>query len=56
MKRTFHVIIQRDEDGVYVGKVPQLPGCLSQGDTVDDLMKHMKEAIELYLEVTRVSA
>ena len=51
MKKTFHVIIEQDEDGVYVGKVQELQGCLSQGDTLDDLMKNIKEAIELCLEV-----
>lgn len=51
MAKTFHVIIEKDEDGVYVGKVPELQGCLSQGDTLDELMKNIKEAIELCLEV-----
>ena len=51
MKRTFHVIIEQDEDGGYVGKVPELQGCLSQGDSLDELMKNIKEAIELCLEV-----
>ena len=51
MPRIFHVIIEKDEDGVYVGKVPELQGCLTQGDTLDELMKNIKEAIELCLEV-----
>ncbi len=51
MTQTFHVIIEKDEDGAYVGRAPQLRGCVSQGDTLDELMKNMKEAIELYLEV-----
>lgn len=51
MAKKFHVLIERDEDGVYVGKVPELQGCLSQGDTLDELMKNIKEAIELCLEV-----
>ncbi|HLD04651.1 MAG TPA: type II toxin-antitoxin system HicB family antitoxin [Candidatus Nanoarchaeia archaeon] len=51
MKRTFHVLIEQDEDGVYVGKVPELAGCLTQGDSLDELMKNIKEAIELCLEV-----
>ena len=45
MARTFHVIIEQDEDGGFVGKVPELQGCLSQGDTLDELMKNIKEAI-----------
>jgi len=51
MARTFHVLIEQDEDGGYVGKVPELQGCLSQGDTLDEFMKNIKEAIELCLEV-----
>ncbi len=51
MARTFHVLIEQDEDGGYIGKVPELQGCLSQGDTLDELMKNIKEAIELCLEV-----
>ena len=51
MKRLYQVIIEQDEDGVYVGRVPALKGCLTQGDTLDELMKNVKEAIELCLEV-----
>ena len=51
MKRTYHVIIEQDEDGGFIGKVPELPGCLSQGDTLDELMINIREAIELCLEV-----
>ena len=51
MEQRFHVIIEQDEDGGYIGKVPELQGCLSQGDTLDELMENIKEAIELCLEV-----
>ncbi len=51
MVRKFHVLIEQDEDGGFVGKVPELKGCLSQGDTLDELMKNIREAIELCLEV-----
>ncbi len=51
MKRKFHVIIEQDEDGYYFGKVPELEGCHTQGRTLDELMKNIKEAIELCLEV-----
>ncbi len=51
MTRTFHVIIKQGEDGIYVGKVPELKGCLTQGETLDELIKNIKEAIELCLEV-----
>lgn len=51
MIKKFHVLIEQDEDGGFIGKVPELKGCLSQGDTLDELMKNIKEAIELCLEV-----
>lgn len=51
MARKFHVLIEQDEDGGYIGKVSELKGCLSQGDTLDELMENIKEAIELCLEV-----
>ena len=41
MVRTFTVFIEQDEDGIYVGRVPELKGCLSQGDTIDELMKNI---------------
>lgn len=50
MARTFHVVIEKDEDGGYVGSVPELHGCHSQGETIDELMANMREAIELCLE------
>lgn len=49
-QQEFYVIIERDEDGYYVGEVPQLPACYSQGETIDELMENMKEVIELCLE------
>lgn len=49
-KREFYVIIERDEDGYYVGEVPQLRACYSQGDTIDELLVNIKEVIELCLE------
>ncbi len=48
--REFYVVIERDEDGIFVGEVPQLRGCYSQGATLDELMANMKEVIELCLE------
>ncbi|MBT97710.1 MAG: hypothetical protein CL902_03670 [Dehalococcoidia bacterium] len=48
--REFYVIIEKDEDGIFVGEVPQLKGCYTQGKTIDELMTNMKEVIELCLE------
>jgi len=49
-KREFTVVIERDEDGWYVARVPDLPGCHTQAKTLDTLMKRVREAIELCLE------
>ncbi|MBS3082842.1 type II toxin-antitoxin system HicB family antitoxin [Candidatus Pacearchaeota archaeon] len=47
----FTVLIEKDEDGIYVGSVPAIKGCHTQGKTIDELLKNIKEAIELCLEV-----
>jgi predicted RNase H-like HicB family nuclease len=49
--RQFDVVIERDEDRLYVGSVPQLPGCHTQAKSLDELMERMREAVELCLEV-----
>ena len=46
----FDVVILEDESGGYVAFVPALPGCHTQGDTLQELMDNVKEAVELYLE------
>jgi predicted RNase H-like HicB family nuclease len=46
----YRVLIEQDEDGVFVAEVPSLPGCLSQGPTRADALKNIQEAIEVYLE------
>ena len=46
----FDAIIIEDESGGYVAFVPALPGCHTQGDTLQELMENVKEAVELYLE------
>jgi predicted RNase H-like HicB family nuclease len=49
--REFNVIIERDEDGYFVASVPSLKGCHTQAKSLDVLMKRIKEAIKLCLEV-----
>ena len=49
-QQEFYVIIERDEDGLYIGEVPQLRACYSQGRTIDELMTNMREVIALCLE------
>ncbi|NEQ95770.1 MAG: type II toxin-antitoxin system HicB family antitoxin [Cyanothece sp. SIO2G6] len=46
----FYVVIEKDEDGLYVGEVPQLSACYSQGETIDELMANMREVVEMCLE------
>jgi len=53
MKRQYNVVIEQDEDGYYVGIVPELPGCDTQAKSLDELRKRTKEASELYLEVEK---
>ena len=48
--REFYVVIEKDEDGFFVGEVPQLKGCYTQGKSLDELMANIKEVIELCLE------
>ncbi len=46
----FRVIIEQDEDGVFVAHCPVLPGCISQGKTRDEAQANIKEAITGYVE------
>ncbi|MBQ7263238.1 MAG: type II toxin-antitoxin system HicB family antitoxin [Synergistaceae bacterium] len=49
--RECYMIVERDEDGWYVGSVPSLPGRHAQGRTIDELSARMEEAISLYDDV-----
>ncbi|HVB61832.1 MAG: type II toxin-antitoxin system HicB family antitoxin [Ktedonobacteraceae bacterium] len=44
------VVLEPSDDGGYTVYVPSLPGCISEGETVEDALKNIREAIELYLE------
>lgn len=46
----YRVLIEQDEDGVYVAEVPSLPGCISQGQTREEAIEGIREAIAAYLE------
>ena len=46
-----HIMIEQDEAGYYVAEVPALPGCFSQGQTYEDAIANIKEAIQGWLEV-----
>jgi predicted RNase H-like HicB family nuclease len=56
MNREFSVVIERDEDGYFVASVPTLRGCHTQAKSLDVLIKRIKEAIQLCLEVEKPAA
>ena len=45
-----HVITYKGEDGYWVAECPTLPGCVSQGKTIDEALKNIKEAVKAYIE------
>ena len=49
----FNIIIEKGEDGYLISEVIGLPGCHTQGRTMEELLENTKEAISLYLKVTR---
>jgi len=44
------IILEPSEEGGYTALVPSLPGCISEGETKEEALKNIREAIELYLE------
>ena len=46
----FRVLVEQDEDGVFVAEVPALPGCITQGSTRKEALANVQEAMELYIE------
>ena len=46
----YRVLIEQDEDGMYVAEVPALPGCISQGHTRGEAVENIREAIAAYIE------
>ena len=49
----YKIVIEPQEEGGYTAFVPKLPGCVSEGDTYDETISNIKEAIELYLETQK---
>jgi predicted RNase H-like HicB family nuclease len=49
----YRVLIEQDEDGMFVAHAPALPGCVSQGSSRDEALANIREAIEGYLESLR---
>ena len=46
----FKIVLEESDEGGYTAYVPSLPGCISEGETKEDALKNIHEAIELYLE------
>jgi len=49
----FKVLLEQDENGIYVASVPAIPGCHAQGKTYKEAIKQIGEVIELCLEVAK---
>lgn len=49
----YNVVFQEEKEGGYSVWVPELPGCASQGETFDEALVNIREAIQLYLEETQ---
>ena len=49
----FTILIEQDEDGIYVAMVPEIEGCYTQGKTLPEVLERIKEAIEVCLEADK---
>jgi len=45
--KNYTVYIEQDEDGVFIGSIPSVPGCHTEGRTLDELMTNLKEVVSL---------
>jgi predicted RNase H-like HicB family nuclease len=50
------VVIEKDESGYFVAEVPAMPGCYSQGKTIEEVKQNIREAIEGWIEVMNEKA
>ena len=50
MRRSYRVLLEEDEEGKFTVAVPELPGCVSCGNTRDKALQNIKEAIGAYIE------
>ena len=49
----FNILIEQDEDGIYVATVPEIDGCYTQGKSLNEVLERIKEAIEVCLEADK---
>lgn len=52
-QQAYTALYEADDEGGYVVSVPSLPGCYSQGNTLEEAEKHITEAVEVYIESLR---
>ena len=50
----YRIIIEKDEDGIYVAECPVLPGCISEGKTRKEALENIQDAIKGYLESLKI--
>lgn len=50
MDMKIKIVLEEQEEGGYTAYAPSLSGCISQGETIEEALRNIKEAIELYLE------
>lgn len=50
MSLRYRILIEQDEDGVFIAECPSLPGCISQGKTRKEALENIRDAIKGYLE------
>jgi predicted RNase H-like HicB family nuclease len=49
----FTIVVEKDEDGVYIASCPTIQGCYSQGDSYKEAVENLKDAIHLHIEARR---
>ncbi|MGC8931656.1 MAG: type II toxin-antitoxin system HicB family antitoxin [Dictyoglomus sp.] len=54
MKYKYRIIVEQDEDGVYIASCPALKGCYSQGDTIEEAVENIKDAMRLHIEARKI--
>lgn len=52
---SYKFVIEQDEDGMFVASCPALPGCITQGSTLDEVTANVREALDVYIETLRDS-
>ncbi len=49
------ILYWSNADGAFVAEVPELPGCMAHGDTQEDALKHINQAMELWIDTAQES-